>query len=374
MSERVSGSRRLATSRSYQALLNDIAALYTQTRASVVRMYWEIGRRIVEVEQAGESRAEYGGRLVPRLAADLTKRFGIGFSERNLWRMRALYLQQKILPVPAELSWTHRAELLSLPDARLRQRLAARAQEQGLTSQELRALVQQARQRLVSRTAVNGTPAAPPELLTPTRGTVGLFRIRDLAQARCLDLGFESYRALTKAQAHRLKAGDVVRLVEKKGDGSLFFKNGTGSLFLQSGKIKNRYHFLRTVPVPEATLAQLYTYEAQIERVVDGDTMWTLIRLTESEWRREKLRLRGIDCPELGSAAGEAAKRFVQAQAARATRVVITTTKPDKWDRYLSDVFLAMPDGAELFLNNRLLEVGHARPYAEVSLEDWETG
>ena len=318
MSEGALGSRRIATSHSYQALLNDIAALYTQTRASVVRMYWEIGRRIVEVEQAGESRAEYGGRLVPRLAADLTKRFGVGFSERNLWRMRALYLQQKILPAPAELSWTHRAELLSVPDARLRRQLAARAQDNDLTSQELRELVQQARKRLALHTPINGKPVAPPQLLTPKRGTSGLFRIAELAQRRYLDLGFESYCALSDAQAQRLKGGDIVRRAS----------NGT-------------LH-----EMPEAKPADLYTYESQIERVVDGDTMWTLIRLTDSEWRREKLRLRGIDCPELGTATGDAAKRYVQAQAARAARVVITTTKPDKWDRYLSDVFLAMPDGA----------------------------
>ena len=42
-----------AMNRSYQALLTDITRLYTQTRASVVRMYWEIGRRIVEGEQEG---------------------------------------------------------------------------------------------------------------------------------------------------------------------------------------------------------------------------------------------------------------------------------------------------------------------------------
>ncbi len=52
-----------STSRAYQTLVHEIAALYTQTRSSVVRMYWEIGRRIVEVEQAGEERAEYGEQL-----------------------------------------------------------------------------------------------------------------------------------------------------------------------------------------------------------------------------------------------------------------------------------------------------------------------
>ena len=62
----------------------------------------------------------------------------------------------------------------------------------------------------------------------------------------------------------------------------------------------------------------------------------------------------------------------MQAQVARARRLVITTTKPDQWDRYLSDVFLTMAEGPDVFLNNRLLEQGHARPYRRVSLSDWE--
>ena len=53
--------------------------------------YWEIGRRIVEHEQAGEKRAEYGEELVRRLAADLTKQFGRGFGFSQLKMMRQFY-------------------------------------------------------------------------------------------------------------------------------------------------------------------------------------------------------------------------------------------------------------------------------------------
>ena len=84
-------------------------------------------------------------------------------------------------------------------------------------------------------------------------------------------------------------------------------------------------------------------------------------------------------CPELGTPAGKAAKRFVESLVKRATSVTIVTTKPDKWDRYLSDVFLTVPtppggEGGtgELFLNNLLLENGHARRFDKVALSDWE--
>lgn len=54
--------------------------------------YWEIGRRIVQLEQEGEGRAEYGEEMLKRLATDLSARFGRGFAARNLYRMRRLYL------------------------------------------------------------------------------------------------------------------------------------------------------------------------------------------------------------------------------------------------------------------------------------------
>lgn len=53
--------------------------------------YWEIGRRIVELEQGGEERAAYGQELIPRLAEDLTKRFGRGFGRANLEYMRRFF-------------------------------------------------------------------------------------------------------------------------------------------------------------------------------------------------------------------------------------------------------------------------------------------
>ena len=54
--------------------------------------YWEIGRRIIEFEQGGKARAVYGEGLWKRLAADLTAKYGRGFSKSNLGSMRGFYL------------------------------------------------------------------------------------------------------------------------------------------------------------------------------------------------------------------------------------------------------------------------------------------
>ena len=93
----------------YGGLLTGISELLDQARRMSARTvnniltatYWEIGRRIVEYEQGGKARAEYGEELLKRLARDLTARHGRGFSGRNSSRMRAFYLGWEILPTPS---------------------------------------------------------------------------------------------------------------------------------------------------------------------------------------------------------------------------------------------------------------------------------
>ena len=84
----------------YQAVFGDVSRIIDSARESAVRSvnaamtaaYWLVGHRIVEFEQSGEERAEYGAALIERLAADLTQRFGRGFSRQNVQHMRMLYL------------------------------------------------------------------------------------------------------------------------------------------------------------------------------------------------------------------------------------------------------------------------------------------
>ena len=71
--------------------------------AVMTAAYWLIGRRIVEFEQLGEDRAAYGAALIERLAEDLTRRFGRGFSLQNIYNMRLFYLSyppDQILETP----------------------------------------------------------------------------------------------------------------------------------------------------------------------------------------------------------------------------------------------------------------------------------
>lgn len=84
----------------YESILGDVARIVEAARRSAARSvncimtaaYWLIGRRIVEFEQAGSARADYGTELIKRLAGDLTDRFGRGFGPVDLSQMKKFYL------------------------------------------------------------------------------------------------------------------------------------------------------------------------------------------------------------------------------------------------------------------------------------------
>ncbi len=101
--------KKVPTAQNYSTLVTDLASLIEQGRKAAVRYvnaalvatYWLMGRRIVEYEQKGKERAEYGEALLKKISADLTPRFGKGFTERNLGHMRQFYISyQKILNTP----------------------------------------------------------------------------------------------------------------------------------------------------------------------------------------------------------------------------------------------------------------------------------
>jgi hypothetical protein len=73
------------------------AASVRTVNALMTATYWEIGRRIVDSEQAGQQRAEYGEALIRKLASDLTPRFGRGFGWRNLMQMRCVLRRMAII-------------------------------------------------------------------------------------------------------------------------------------------------------------------------------------------------------------------------------------------------------------------------------------
>ena len=81
---------------------------YRSNNSILLKMYWEIGKLIVEDEQGGKAIAAYGKAVLKTLSKRLTLEFGKGFDERNLNNIRAFYLSFLIWnALRTELSWTH---------------------------------------------------------------------------------------------------------------------------------------------------------------------------------------------------------------------------------------------------------------------------
>ena len=104
-----------------EILANARKRAYSAVNFAMVESYWLIGQQIVEHEQHGEARADYGKGLLKELAVKLTTDFGKGFDESNLRYMRLFY---RCFPIRDtlrhELTWSHYRRLISVEDEKAR--------------------------------------------------------------------------------------------------------------------------------------------------------------------------------------------------------------------------------------------------------------
>jgi predicted nuclease of restriction endonuclease-like (RecB) superfamily len=114
------------TKTEYAKLIEKISELVTQSRTElaktinsrIVKTYWAVGKHIVEYEQKGKVRADYGSELMKVLSSELSAKIGKGFSQRNLRDMRRMYLAYpKWQTVSAKLNWSHYCLLLPIEDS-----------------------------------------------------------------------------------------------------------------------------------------------------------------------------------------------------------------------------------------------------------------
>ena len=109
----------------YEMLINSIENIVSSAKNkiaktvnnTIVETYWNVGKYIVEFEQGGSFRAEYGTELIRKISKDLTLRLGKGFGTVNLSNMRRFYQCYQIFQTLSEkLSWSHICELISISD------------------------------------------------------------------------------------------------------------------------------------------------------------------------------------------------------------------------------------------------------------------
>ena len=354
-------TNKLTPSR-YKAILADVIQLFRTVQDSLVTAYWKTGQYVVEIEQGGADRARYGSRILANFSSELTDSLGLGFSVPSLQRMRRFYQDNPKYSPATKLSWAHHIELMQVPDAKVRKALERKAVREGLTRDNLRVLVRhEAVRAQVEKNLAEGPEklAAKVELLkVPKLGLFDTCRIKDPNETPwpdknvlLLDHGFKGYRALTPGEARGLKAGDIVAW--------------TGAKLVKNGR----------------TAQDLFTYRAYLESVVDGDTLWVMLDTNMRGASRQKLRLRGIDCPEIDTVEGQKAKKFVEDVLKGVPSLTVLSSKNPSFDRYEADVFFIPArnfkitaggtaatgqeyfrdkEGKEVYLNNLILENGYA--------------
>jgi len=129
-----------------ESLYNSVREILTEARGqayravnfAMVKAYWQIGKLIVEEEQSGKARAEYGKAILEELAIRLTTEYGKGFDARELRKMRQFYLNfAKWDAVRPELTWTHYRLLLRVENAQAREWYMNEAVTENWSSRQL---------------------------------------------------------------------------------------------------------------------------------------------------------------------------------------------------------------------------------------------
>ena len=347
----------------YESLIEEISQIYETALAdgdadwnqSVLVSNWKIGERIVEVEQNKVFRAKYGEKIIQTLAQDLNRKLGSGFSARNLRYMRKFYQEYKIQKINSQINWTNYRLLLSVENSKNRKDLEEQIVEQSLTSQELLAMIASIKESKNSE-----KPGGKNEFGDDDKGDfsqkllkrpkLGLFTYRvgrnfSINLARVvpnLDLGFRvKYELGDNSGLDGFKSGDLVSV----------------------RKSRNSFQFEKI-----ASVRELFTYKAYLDRVVDGDTLLVQIDLGFGIFMEQRLRLRGLDAPEVESKDGQKARKFVGRELDGCKFLILKTHGSDIYDRYLVDVFYLKDEWKTEkvieegnFLNNRLLQEGLAK-------------
>lgn len=345
-------------SSSYQKLVRDITAIYESAQAEVrktlntvlTQAYWDIGRRIVEEEQAHALRAEYGTFLLQQLSEELTQQFGKGFSPSNLKGMRRFYLAYKKDRPSVLFSWSLYNLLSSVHEEANRIHLEKQITKNNWDTRDLREAIKKLKitedSQQKSKTKKELLPIFQDSeipTLTVTRGILHAASIHEVlikkkTYTRALvDCGFTILRDITFRGRTDFKKNTIIHTIKRSKSYTAF-------------------------PSNEARRGQ-YTYIAQVQRIIDGDTLLVKIDCGFETHTIQRLRLRDIDAPEIDTDQGKEAQRFVQKQLRNIPFIIIRTYRPDKYDRYLADVFY-LPDATDphhvckegIFLNQELLD------------------
>ncbi len=213
----------------YKSLFKDISQIYevslsdgnSNWNKSTLYSNWKIGERIVKVEQGDKKRAQYGDRVLVQLSKDLNRKFGKGFSDRNLRNMRRFYQLYDLRGIHPELSWSHYLLLMLVDNVGERLSIEKHALKGRLSITEFRKFIDKAISGQSGKTGDGKPEKQIKDRLK--RPLMALYTYRVLKNFSAdlensfpnLDLGFSVKMDNALGDIIRIKIGAIVRVVRK---------------------------------------------------------------------------------------------------------------------------------------------------------------
>ncbi len=305
----------------YLNLVNTIRQEITKTRDELQKQkaicYWKIGRHIAKHLLNNQGKSAYNERLYPRLSHDLK------IDVRTLSHTVEFYRAFPILSPGSKLNWTNYRDLLKIKDQGLRESIFQNVKNERVTARELRSQIKHIQMK---KRRSDVTLEINKGILYTYRTDTQAF-IKPAKGRSVIDVGFGLLREVPSRNIAGLAPDSVVESRLENG----------------------RFILVKS----QRTTSDLYTYRAYLDYVIDGDTVVFYVDLGFRTYSRQKLRLRGIDTPELKTPEGEKAKTFVEEKLIKSKIITVKTYRKDKYDRYLADIFVG---SREIFLNQKLLD------------------
>jgi endonuclease YncB( thermonuclease family) len=351
----------------YAKLLSEIRQQIAQTQnkiiASITRqkveMAWQVGK-LVEQHLSKNSNSAYGKHLFESLESDL------GIAQRILYQMRNFYQTYPKLPKDDQsLNWSHYRTLAGLKKIDERKHFEDLAKENGWSGQQLQQEVSKKKmfKTIANKAAKVGDKKTSAALkkLTPLRGQLFSYPILQLKNSPnfFFDCGFGIFKEVPKGLARQALQKNEIVAVAKEVSG-------------KKAALDKKFPAKKIELHPK----KLYAFKADLDYVVDGDTIRVVLDLGFGIFHKEILRLRGINAAEIETAAGKKSKNFLAKTLQNAEFLIVKTTKTDTYGRYVADVFLAPKSGATfdelepqkvadegIYLNQLLLDEGFATPF-----------
>ncbi len=308
-----------------------------------LRTYWCIGKHIHCAVKRSKGKLRLGGMLYRRIQQDLDDDLDLDLSLDLLRRTVSFYKAFPVFPKQSTLTFSHYVLLQRLSKESDRRKVESLAMHEQWSVCQLKDEIRYFTNR------VNLSLGELRDPLVCVRGEPYIYRVKletdiDGNDVSRIDCGF---RIFTTAPSLTF-ALDQTRIV-------------------RSNKVNDRY----VLQKHQDGLTLLYTYVAVVERIIDGDTLDVVIDVGFGITLRDRLRLKGINAPEMGTPSGQLAKTFVQNTLASCPLIVMRSSKSEMYGRWLADIFY-LPQCQDPFkiaregqyLNQVLIDQGLAERYS----------